>query len=115
MASRLSRARSTASYPTGTTAEPNNEGVKIDGGASGNLVGASGDGVDDAAERNIISGDVFAGVWITGVGTSGNAVAGDWIGTDISGEVALDNGTQPITDSLGNVFGGGIAIDGRIA
>ena len=37
-------------------------------------------------------------------------MAGNWIGTDISGSVALNNGTQPVTDSLGNVFGGGVAI-----
>ena len=37
-------------------------------------------------------------------------MAGNWIGTDISGSVALNNGTQPVTDSLGAVFGGGVAI-----
>jgi hypothetical protein len=46
---------------------------------------------------------LFAGVWITGAGTSDNAVAGNFLGTDI-------NGTQPVTDSFGNVFGGGVAI-----
>ena len=39
-----------------------------------------------------------------------NAVAGNWIGTDISGSIALNNGTQPVCDFLGNVFGGGVAI-----
>ena len=96
--------------PTGTQALPNNEGVEIDAGATRNLVGTNGDGVNDASERNLISGNLFAGVWITGQGTSSNAVAGDWIGTDITGEVALNNGTQPVTDPLGNVFGGGVAI-----
>ncbi len=57
-----------------------------------------------------ISGNLFAGVWITGQGTSSNAVAGNFIGTDITGSVALNNGTQPVTDSQGNVFGGGVAI-----
>jgi hypothetical protein len=96
--------------PTGTQAMPNDEGVEIDSGSVYNLVGTNGDGINDASERNLISGNLFAGVWITGQGTSGNAVAGNWIGTDISGEVALDNGTQPVTDYLTNVFGGGIAI-----
>ena len=96
--------------PTGTQALPNNEGVEIDAGATRNLVGTNGDGKNDASERNLLSGNLFAGVWITGQGTSSNAVAGNWIGTDISGSVALNNGTQPVTDSLGNIFGGGVAI-----
>ena len=52
--------------------------------------------MNDAAERNIISGDLFAGVWITGQGTNGNAVAGNYIGTAVSGTTALNNNTQPI-------------------
>ena len=88
--------------PTGTQAVPNNAGVEIDAGATNNLVGTNGDGVNDAAERNLLSGNLFAGVWITGQGTIGNAVAGNFIGTDITGSVALNNGTQPVTDSLGN-------------
>src|SRR5262249_44020220 len=47
--------------------------------------------VDDAAERNIISGNVLAGVLISGQGTNDNAVAGNFIGTDVSGTVDLVN------------------------
>ena len=89
---------------------PTTTGVEIDAGATNNLIGTNGDGVNDTAERNLLSGNLFAGVWITGQGTSSNAVAGNFIGTDITGSVALNNGTQPVTDSLGNVFGGGVAI-----
>jgi len=96
--------------PTGTQAEANNVGVQIDAGASDNLVGTNGDGINNASEQNLLSGNLFAGVWITGQGTSSNAVAGNFIGTDITGTVALDNGTQPVTDSQSNVFGGGLAI-----
>ncbi len=99
--------------PTGTQSEPNNAGVAIDGGASDNLVGTNGDGVNDAAERNVLSGNLFAGVWINGQGTDGNVVAGNFLGTDISGSVALDNGTQPLGDSQGNYFGGGVVISRR--
>ena len=98
--------------PTGTLSEPNDSGVAIDGGASDNLIGTNGDGVNDAAERNLLSGNLFAGVWITGQGTDGNAVAGNFLGTDISGSVALNNGTQSLVDSQGNTFGGGVAISG---
>ena len=96
--------------PTCTQALPNNEGVEFDAGATNNFVGSNGDGVNDTAERNIISGNLFAGVWITGQGTSSNVVAGNFIGTDMTGSVAINNGTQPVTDSQGNVFGGGVAI-----
>jgi len=46
--------------PTGTQADPNDYGVEIDGGASGNLIGTNGDGVNDAAERNLLSGNSYA-------------------------------------------------------
>ena len=71
--------------PTGTQATPNNAGVEIDAGATQNLIGTNGDGVNDTAERNLLSGNLFAGVWINGQGTSNNAVAGNFIGTDITG------------------------------
>ena len=38
-----------------------------------------------AGTRNLISGNVGSGVEITGSGTSGNVVAGDFIGTDVTG------------------------------
>ena len=79
--------------PTGTLAAPNDYGVEIDGGASSNLIGSNGDGINDAAERNLISGNLCGGVWIDGQGTDGNAVAGNFIGTSVTGDVALNNGT----------------------
>ncbi len=98
--------------PTGTHSEPNYSGVAIDGGASNNLIGTNGNGADDQAERNLLSGNLFAGISISGGGTDGNAVAGNFLGTDISGSVALDNGTQAVSDSQGYHFGGGVAVSG---
>jgi hypothetical protein len=102
--------------PTGTIARPDEYGVEIDAGATTNLVGTNGDGVNDAAEMNLISGNTFAGIWIDGPGTSRNVVAGNLIGTTITGDVALDNGTYPIYDSAyqyyGGYVGGGIVIEG---
>jgi hypothetical protein len=97
--------------PTGTQAEPNEYGVEIDAGASGNLIGTDGDGINDEAEQNLISGNVFAGVWINDQGTDGNAVAGNLIGTSVSGDVALDNGTSTAYYYPGAYIGGGVVIE----
>jgi hypothetical protein len=98
--------------PTGTQAEPDNVGVQIDGGATYNLIGTDGDGRNDAAERNVVSGNQFAGIWINGQGTDGNAVAGNFIGTSATGDVALANGSSPQYDSNSNAIGGGCVIEG---
>ncbi len=100
---------------TGTVAIPNYAGVEIDSGASGNLIGASGtSGVTDPLERNILSGNKFAGVWLTGTGTDNNVVSGNYIGTTVSGDAALGNGSVyiDITHAQGWVFtaSGGVEI-----
>ena len=95
--------------PTGTQALPNNEGVEIDSGATKNLVGTNGDGVNDASERNLISGNLMNGVWMNGQGTDGNVVAGNLIGTSVTGDVALYNGTPP-TYYLNSTIGDGVVI-----
>jgi hypothetical protein len=65
------------------------------GGPQFNRIGTNGDGVSDALERNIISGNAVAGVWIGivgGVGADHNVIAGNYIGTDVTGTVFLPNG-----------------------
>ena len=95
----------------GQTSNPNDVGVEIAAGATSNLIGASGqDGADDALERNIISGNSFAGVWITGSGTDQNVVAGNFIGTDVTGASAIGNGSAFLTDAFGETYGGGVVI-----
>ena len=100
--------------PTGTQAAPNEYGVEIDSGASNNLVGTNGDGVNDPSEQNLISGNTFAGVWITGQGTEGNSVAGNFIGTTVTGDTALPNGENAYSSywSYRPASGGGVVIDG---
>lgn len=73
-------------------------GVIVTGGASANLIGTDGDGLGDAAERNVISGnglpgglDSGHGVVIEGSSTDKNVVAGNFIGTDATGTVAIGN------------------------
>ncbi len=102
--------------PTGTQAEPNAYGIEIDSGASGNLIGTNGDGVDDAAERNVISGNYLYGVAIFDQGTDGNIVAGNDIGTDVTASNALANASAGvlIDDATSNWIGvnpiGGLAV-----
>jgi hypothetical protein len=98
--------------PTGTQADANYVGVEIDGGASQNLVGTNGDGVDDAAEQNLLSGNSLAGVWIWGRGTDANAVAGNLIGTDVTGESALGNTSTYYYDPEGGFLYASVVISG---
>ncbi|MCJ7734862.1 MAG: hypothetical protein MUP11_09965, partial [Anaerolineales bacterium] len=82
----------------GTSAIPNmhaiNEGygaVHLSAGASGNIIGTNSDGNNDAAEGNLISGNAKRGIAIEGSTTHFNIVAGNKIGTDITGSSALGN------------------------
>ena len=68
-------------------------GIKIDVGSSFNRIGTDGDGLADAAERNVISGNARRGVLIGfDAGNDQNTVAGNFIGTDATGTAALGNG-----------------------
>src|SRR5262249_53771570 len=66
-------------------------GISLEVSATNNLIGSNGDGVNDATERNLISGNSSYGVQLTGSGTSGNTVAGNWIGLKSDGATALPN------------------------
>ena len=63
--------------------------MAISAGASGNRIGTDGKSVDDAGERNVIGGSWEDGIDIYGTGTDGNVVAGNFIGTDVTGTVSL--------------------------
>ncbi len=82
---------------SGTAALPNLlEGVVIQAGAKANLIGTNGDGIDDSAERNLISGNLGAGVVITDQGTDNNLVSGNYVGTDVTGTLAISNGNNGV-------------------
>src|SRR5262249_42952727 len=69
---------------TGQVALANQQGVWIN--AAFNTVGGSA-----AGARNVISGNTFAGVLLTGSGATGNSVQGNYVGTDISGSLPRGN------------------------
>ena len=68
----------------------------IENGAQSNVIGTNGDGKGDAAERNVISGNAYQGVYIGGTGTNFNAVAGNLIGVDEAGTTAIGNGNNGV-------------------
>jgi hypothetical protein len=72
--------------------------------ASRNVVGGMSPG-----QRNIISGNGWAGVALTGEGTSGNRVVGNYIGLDASGAHTLGHveaGVRITFGASGNIIGG---------
>jgi Ca2+-binding RTX toxin-like protein len=76
-------------------------GIYIDG-ASGNTIGGTAPGAG-----NLISGNFFAGVDITGATASANLIEGNQIGTDFTGTAAVTNGAGvEINSSAGNTIGG---------
>jgi hypothetical protein len=72
------------------------DGILIGGGSASNYVGGF-----SAGTGNVISGNTAAGVLITDPGTTGNLVAGNFIGTDISGATPLFNGGSGVDLTMG--------------
>jgi len=87
----------TGTMPMGNGAD----GVFITGGSSGNRVGTNGDGVNDATEGNVISGNGQSGIRILGAGVRDNVVAGNFIGTDVTGTTALGNNFDGVSIQFG--------------
>ena len=86
------------------------DGVLFDAGATGNTIGGT-----TAAARNIISGNASIGVDLEGAGTSGNVILGDFIGTDLTGTIAIGNASYGVsidTSASGNTIGGATLVLG---
>jgi len=71
---------------SGTDTVPNESGLLIGGGTKYNTIGGT-----LAADRNIFSGNRFAGIQIADIGTKFNTIKGNYIGTDINGSQSLAN------------------------
>ena len=85
----------------GRAAASNQAGVYINGSPS-NTIGGSVDGAG-----NLISGNTATGVDLYGTLTSGNLVQGNRIGTDVTGTVAVPNGTGVYAElATSNTIGG---------
>jgi len=85
---------------TGTNPAPNAfQGILVASGSSHNTFGPS----------NVISGNAQYGIFITGTNTTDNVVAGNFIGTDPSGKIAVSNALSGVDISgatSGNLIGG---------
>lgn len=87
----------TVALPNGTVGSFNRAGIWLDFGTSHTVVGTNGDGIADLEERNIVGGNIGPGVLIEDANSVDNVIAGNFIGVDITGTVALPNGTTPAT------------------
>ena len=69
----------------------------------GNTIGGT-----TAGARNVIAANVLSGIYIYGTDAGNNLVAGNYIGTDVTGTVALGNHNDSITIDLApnNTIGG---------
>jgi parallel beta-helix repeat protein len=87
----------------GILAIPNGvDGVTVNG-APGNTIGGA-----SAGAGNLISGNRQGGVSLNGSGAANNLVQGNYIGTDVSGSLALGNAFSGVTmlGSISNLIGG---------
>jgi hypothetical protein len=73
---------------SGTAALGNGVGVQVDNGAANNTIGGT-----TAAARNVISGNTNEGVLLHGFDSSGNQLLGNYVGIDVTGTVAVGNGS----------------------
>jgi Domain of unknown function (DUF4347)/Cadherin-like/Right handed beta helix region/Cadherin domain/Periplasmic copper-binding protein (NosD) len=79
--------------------------------SAGNLIGGA-----TASERNVVSGNLDAGIYIYGSSGSGNTILGNYVGTNAAGSANLGNGSEGIVVVFGayNLIGGFNAGEGNL-
>ncbi len=85
----------------GTAALGNDLGIFVNF-SSNNTIGGT-----TAGARNVISGNIGGNITVNGLDATGNILQGNYIGTDVTGTVALESGRAlQILDAPGNTIGG---------
>ena len=87
-------------------------GVDINQGATGTIVGGT-----TAGEHNVISGNGNDGITIWSGSTTGTIVQGNYVGTDVTGTLDRGNASRGVIvsgGSDGNLIGGSTAGDGNV-
>lgn len=85
----------------GTAALGNDLGIFVNFSPD-NIIGGTQSGAG-----NVISGNTGGGLTVNGLDATGNIIQGNYIGTDVSGTVALESGRAlQILDAPGNTIGG---------
>ena len=74
---------------------PNDVGLMLAAFAKGNVIGG-----DSPSDRNIFSGNRYAGIEVTDYGCDGNRITGNYIGVDASGRAPLPNENGIIVSAL---------------
>jgi hypothetical protein len=89
----------------GNTALPNGAaGLIVDAASVNNTIGGT-----VAVDRNLVSGGASRGITISGSGTNGNVIEGNFIGTNAAGTSAIPNqldGVLVVNGATGNTTGG---------
>jgi hypothetical protein len=80
----------------GETRIANQRGIWIEGGSINNRIGTNADGVNDAAERNVISANIDQNIWIYQPVTTGNKIMGNYIGLNAAGTAAVGTNNQTV-------------------
>ena len=71
---------------TGTYALRNYDGISVEGTSKYNIIGSY-----SVAGRNLVSGNVAYGIPVFGAGCNNNTIIGNYIGTDVTGTIAIPN------------------------
>ena len=78
-----------------TTSGSSYAGVRIQDSTNNTIGGTS------AADRNVISGNTYVGILVTGASTANNLIQGNYVGVDVNGNTALSNGYDAISIESG--------------
>lgn len=84
---------------SGATRVANQRGIWIDGGSSHNRIGTNADGVDDTAERNVISANIDQNLWVHQAATTGTRIMGNIIGLNAAGTAPVGTNIQTVATS----------------